>query len=158
LCAYDFFAGPLVRRLGGRSIGWPYRRVSLPLARKLTSVVGRVDYTRVRIRSGQVEPLSTSGASILSSVSRADGFVVIPTDREGYPAGAQVVVWCYDESTVDGSHAGEDPRESARRFDQSIAAPDAARVILRIGRPRLQLFPTRHRPASSLVRKPLIRQ
>jgi molybdopterin molybdotransferase len=113
LCAYDFFAGPIVRRLGGRSIGWPYRRVSLPLARKLTSVVGRVDYTRVRIRAGQVEPLSTSGASILSSVSRADGFVVIPTDREGYPAGAQVEVWCYDESVVDGNHAVEDPRESA---------------------------------------------
>ena len=41
----------------------------LPLARKLTSVVGRVDYARVRVRAGRVEPLAVSGASILSSRS-----------------------------------------------------------------------------------------
>jgi molybdopterin molybdotransferase len=106
LCAYDFFAGPIIRRLGGQPPGWPYRRVSLPLARKLTSVVGRVDYARVQIRDGQVEPLATSGASILSSVSRADGFVVIPADREGYPAGACVDVWCYDAHEVVAPRAG----------------------------------------------------
>jgi molybdopterin molybdotransferase len=98
LCAYDFFAGPIVRRLGGQPPKWPYRSVLLPLARKLTSVVGRVDYARVRIRAGSVEPIATSGASILTSVSRADGFVVIPEEREGYPAGAEVEVWCYDEA------------------------------------------------------------
>jgi molybdopterin molybdotransferase len=97
LCAYDFVAGPLIRRLGGRHDRWPYRSLSLPLARKLTSVVGRVDYARVRIRDGQAEPLAISGASILSSVSRADGFVVIPADLEGFPAGARVEVHCYDE-------------------------------------------------------------
>jgi molybdopterin molybdotransferase len=101
LCAYDFFAGPIVRRLGGRSIRWPYRRVRLPLARKLTSVVGRVDYARVLIRAGLVEPVSSSGASILSSISRADGFVVVPGDREGYPTGAKVEVCCYDEDPAD---------------------------------------------------------
>jgi molybdopterin molybdotransferase len=100
LCAYDFFAGPIVRRLGGRPLTWPYRRVRLPLARKLTSSVGRVDYARVRIRDGQVEPVSTGGASILSSVSRADGFVVVSADQEGVPAGDSVVVWCFDEHTA----------------------------------------------------------
>jgi molybdopterin molybdotransferase len=98
LCGYDFVAGPLVRRLGGRPGAWSYRAVALPLARKLPSIIGRVDYARVRICAGQVEPVSSSGASILSSVSRADGFVVIPADLEGYPAGAFVDVWCYDES------------------------------------------------------------
>jgi molybdopterin molybdotransferase len=97
LCAYDFFAGPIVRRLGGRPRAWPYRPLALPLARKLVSIVGRVDYARVRIVNGQVEPLAISGASILSSTTRADGFVVIPADREGYPAGATVTVWLYDE-------------------------------------------------------------
>jgi molybdopterin molybdotransferase len=97
LCAYDFFAGLIVRRLAGRSGRWPYRSMTLPLARKLTSMVGRVDYARVRVDTGLVEPLAISGASILSSVSRADGFVVVPADLEGYPAGAVVEVWCYDE-------------------------------------------------------------
>jgi molybdopterin molybdotransferase len=99
LCAYDFFAGPILRRLGRRPLPWPYQCRTLPLARKLTSAVGRVDYARVRIDEGRVEPVSISGASILSSVSRADGFLVIPADREGYPVGTPVQVWCYDECT-----------------------------------------------------------
>ena len=97
LCAYDFFAGPIVRILGGRPREWPYRPVVLPLARKLVSVIGRVDYARVRIEQGRVEPLAISGASILSSTTRADGFVVIPADLEGYPPGAWVTVWLYDD-------------------------------------------------------------
>ena len=97
LCAYDFFAGPIVRILGGRPREWPYRPVVLPLARKLVSVIGRVDYARVRIEQGRVEPLAISGASILSSTTRADGFVVIPANLEGYPPGAWVTVWLYDD-------------------------------------------------------------
>ena len=37
-----------------------------------------------------------AGASILSGASRADGFVLVPADSEGYPAGAEVTVWLYD--------------------------------------------------------------
>jgi molybdopterin molybdotransferase len=50
----------------------------------------------VRLVSESVEPLATSGASILSSTTRADGFVLVPADLEGYPAGAAVRVWLYD--------------------------------------------------------------
>jgi molybdopterin molybdotransferase len=96
LCAYDFFAGPIVRRRGGRSMEWPYRPVELPLRHKLASAIGRVDYARVSIVEGRVEPLAIGGASILSSTTRADGFVVVPADLEGYPAGASVIVWRYD--------------------------------------------------------------
>ena len=96
LCAYDFFAGRAIRLLGGRSSDWPYRRVRLLLSRKLVSVVGRVDYARVAIADGRVEPVSVSGASVLSSTTRADGFVVIPGDSEGYPPGSEVEVFLYD--------------------------------------------------------------
>ena len=95
LCAYDFFAGRAIRLLGGRSNQWPYRALRLPLARKLVSQVGRVDYARVRIVAGQVEPIAISGAAILTSTTAADGFVVVPADSEGYPAGAEVEVYCY---------------------------------------------------------------
>jgi molybdopterin molybdotransferase len=96
LCAYDFFAGRVVRRLAGRPPDWPYRPAVARLAAKLTSALGRVDYARVRLGPDGVEPLATSGASILSSTTRADGFVVIPAGLEGYPAGAEVTVWRYD--------------------------------------------------------------
>jgi molybdopterin molybdotransferase len=96
LCAYDFFAGPAVRRLGGRSMEWPYRQRKLRLARKISSAVGRVDYVRALIRAGQVEPLATSGASILSSTTRADGFILVPRDSEGFGTGEEVEVFLYD--------------------------------------------------------------
>lgn len=98
LCAYDFFAGRAIRLLGGRSADWPYRSVRLPLRQKITSALGRVDYVRVRIVDGQVEPIAVFGAAILSSTTRADGFVLCPEDVEGYPAGAEVEVFLYDNT------------------------------------------------------------
>ncbi len=96
LCAYDFFAGRAIRALAGRSKDWPYRRVRAPLARKISSAVGRLDYLRVRLADGHVEPLAVGGASLLSSTTRADGFVLVPADSEGAPAGAEVEVFLYD--------------------------------------------------------------
>lgn len=96
LCAYDFFAGRAIRRLGGRPGDWPYRRTAAPVARKIVSDIGRTDYCRVRLTPDGVEPLSLSGAAILSSTTRADGFVVIPEASEGYAPGAEVEVFLYD--------------------------------------------------------------
>jgi molybdopterin molybdotransferase len=95
LCAYDFFAGRAIRARGGRPVTWPYRTVRGTLARKISSPIGRLDYARVRVAGDVVEPLSVSGASVLSSTTRADGFVVVDDDSEGYPAGAEVDVWLY---------------------------------------------------------------
>ncbi len=95
LCAYDFFAGRAIRVLGGRPAAWPYRSIRATLVRKISSPIGRLDYARVRVSDGHVEPLSVAGASILSSTTRADGFVIVPDDSEGFAAGADVDVWLY---------------------------------------------------------------
>ena len=97
LCAYEFFAGPTIRGLGGRSRAWPHRRARLPLRRKLVSAVGRTDYVRVAIEEETVVPLATSGASILSSTVRAAGFVIVPRELEGMAAGESVEIFLYDE-------------------------------------------------------------
>jgi molybdopterin molybdotransferase len=36
-----------------------------------------------------------AGAGVLSSTTRADGFVIVEQDSEGYAAGADVDVWLY---------------------------------------------------------------
>ncbi len=97
LCAYDFFAGRAIRALGGRSQDWPYRRQKYRLSRKLVSTVGRVDYARVRVSGVEAEPLAISGASVLSSTTRADGFVIVPADCEGYPEGDEIEVFLYSD-------------------------------------------------------------
>jgi molybdopterin molybdotransferase len=96
LCAYDFFGGRIIRKLGGRNVEWPYRSLDAALADKLTSSLGRVDYVRVKLEEGRVVPMATSGASILSSTTRADGFVVVPAGLEGYAAGQVVTSWMYE--------------------------------------------------------------
>jgi molybdopterin molybdotransferase len=95
-CAYDVFAGRAIRALGGGEKTWPYRTVRLPLIRKLVSTVGRLDYARVCILQEGVEPLAIGGASVLSSTTRADGFVLVPDDSEGYGEGTVIEVFLYD--------------------------------------------------------------
>lgn len=95
LCAYDFFAGRAIRALGGRPKEWPYRLMRGTLTRKISSPIGRLDYARVKVEHGHVEPLSVAGASVLSSTTRADGFVIVDDDSEGFAAGSEVDVWLY---------------------------------------------------------------
>jgi molybdopterin molybdotransferase len=95
LCGYDFFAGLAIRVLGGRARQWPYRTVRAKAARNISSQIGRLDYARVKLEGGLVEPLAIGGASVLSSTTRADGFVVIPDDSEGMAEGTEVDVWLY---------------------------------------------------------------
>jgi molybdopterin molybdotransferase len=98
LCAYEFFAGPTIRALGGRSRAWPHRRIKLPLAAKIVSELGRTDYMRVSIAGGRVVPIMTSGASILSSTTRADGVVIVAAHDEGHGEGEEVEVHLYDDA------------------------------------------------------------
>ncbi|MEK6233399.1 MAG: molybdopterin molybdotransferase MoeA [Planctomycetales bacterium] len=96
LCAYDFFAGRAIRGLAGLPTDWPYPRRTVKLKRKISSQVGRLDYARVALVDDLVEPLAVGGASMLSSTTRADGFVIIPSDSEGFPPDAEVEVFLYD--------------------------------------------------------------
>ncbi len=96
MCAYEFFAGPAIRRLGGRSMQWPHPLRRLRAGAKFVSELGRVDFTRVRIENDRVFPIMTSGASILSSATKADGVVIIPSELEGYSENDTVDVFLFD--------------------------------------------------------------
>lgn len=96
LCAYDFFASRIIRRLSGCNKNEPYRSVRKKLKQKMVSMIGRTDYARVRLSGDFVEPISISGAAILSSTTQADGFVIIPSNSEGYPPETEVEVLLYD--------------------------------------------------------------
>ncbi len=95
LCAYDFFAGRVLRTLAGHNPDWPHRKLTGILNRKVVSSIGRVDYCRVSINGDQIEPLAISGASILSSTTRADGFLIIPESSEGLAAGSYATAFLY---------------------------------------------------------------
>jgi molybdopterin molybdotransferase len=96
LCAYDFFAARAIRLMAGLSAQWPHRTRKATVARKIVSAIGRVDYCRVRLVGDEAEPIALSGASILSSTTRADGFVIVPAESEGAAPGSEVLVYLYE--------------------------------------------------------------
>ncbi|WP_211098390.1 molybdopterin molybdotransferase MoeA [Skermanella stibiiresistens] len=97
LAAYEMVAGRAVRRLAGGSAGLPFPRREAVTARKIVSPGGWSDFCRVRLREdGRVEPIGSGGLASLSSLTRADGFVLVPADSEGYPAGVPVTVHLFD--------------------------------------------------------------
>jgi molybdopterin molybdotransferase len=66
------------------------------LARKVPSDPGVRTFVRVRLETGEggtlAHPIRAGGAGVLSSVTRADGWVVVPEPSEGLDAGATVDV------------------------------------------------------------------
>jgi molybdopterin molybdotransferase len=65
--------------------------VTLPLCRKVTSSIGMTELIPVRCQNGMAEPVS-SGYLSLTALSGSDGWIAIPPDSEGFPAGSQVAV------------------------------------------------------------------
>jgi molybdopterin biosynthesis enzyme len=59
------------------------------LTRKINSTVGLADVVPVRRVAGGVEPLA-SGYWPVQALTRADGWVLVPPESEGFAAGTQL--------------------------------------------------------------------
>jgi molybdopterin molybdotransferase len=96
LWSYEFFAGRVIRRLGGRDPRLPYVSLVMTTARKIISAIGMTEICPVRRQSDStVEPaVSFSEIGLMAAVG-ADGFVIVPETSEGYPLGASVNVHLY---------------------------------------------------------------
>jgi molybdopterin biosynthesis enzyme len=79
----------LHRLAGGRTFDDPAE--TLTLARKLVSTVGLAEVVAVGRSGDAVEPLASKYLPF-SALGRADGWVLVPPESEGYSAGARVSV------------------------------------------------------------------
>jgi molybdopterin molybdotransferase len=104
LCAYDLLAGRAIRRMGGHSTAWPYPVRRAVLTKKISSELGSVDYCRVRLTPNGAEPVATGGNTRLSALAAADGFLLVPEDSEGYPAGAEITLYLYSFLDSEPNH------------------------------------------------------
>jgi molybdenum cofactor synthesis domain-containing protein len=97
LIAFDLLVRPAIHHmLGCEEVR---ARVRARLARGVASALGRVDVVRVRMeeKDGRwvAHPLRVAGSSILSSISKADGFILIPEEVEKIEEGTEVEVVLY---------------------------------------------------------------
>lgn len=90
LCGLYLFVRPALKKLAHLSDSTPKTRARL--SSKIASRPGYLSIVRVSLKGGEAESIMTSGAGILSSVARADGFVIVPEEREGMEAGEVVEV------------------------------------------------------------------
>lgn len=99
LVAFDMLVRPALWVMQGLPPDWGCMMVRAKLTRKVTSSLGRADVVRVRVWSEAdkllAEPIRITGSGILSSMTRADGFVLVPEDVEGFDGGATVEVELY---------------------------------------------------------------
>jgi len=87
LTAWLVLGRRLMRRLTGCTDA--EATASGTLARKITSTVGLADVVLVRRGEEGIEPVA-SGVLTLQALAAADGWVLVPPDREGYPPGTIV--------------------------------------------------------------------
>jgi len=95
LVASTAFVKPAVYRLGHISKSLE-RTVRAKLERKIVGKMGSRTYARVALNDDTAVPIMISGSGILSSIAKADGFVIIPENVEGYNKGEWVEVVLFD--------------------------------------------------------------
>jgi molybdopterin molybdotransferase len=93
---FEVFGRPLICKMLGLSQTEPRPIVKAILARRITSVLGRKTYVRVRVavKNGELvaNPVSAKGSGSISTMTQSNGYVVVPENREGVLEGESVIV------------------------------------------------------------------
>jgi molybdopterin molybdotransferase len=94
LVVFRLLGIPLVRLIGGCTVPPAEPVVRARLARDLASAAGRLDVVQVRVHNGTATPIFGLSA-LLSVLTAADGYVIVPEEATGLDAGAEVEVTLY---------------------------------------------------------------
>jgi len=94
LVVFGLVGVPVVWQLAGCSTPPPQPSTRARLSRQLPSAAGRLDVVQVTARDGVAEPLFGPSA-LLSVLTRADGYAVVPEADTGLASGTDVDVTLY---------------------------------------------------------------
>jgi molybdopterin molybdotransferase len=94
LVVFRLVGVPLVWRLAGCTSPPPEPSTRGRLTRDLPSAAGRLDVVQVAVREGRADPIFGPSA-LLSVLTRADGYLVVPEPATGLDAGTEVEITLY---------------------------------------------------------------
>jgi molybdopterin molybdotransferase len=87
IIGFEVFARPLICRMLGMKKEEPRLTVKAAMTRRVSSTLGRKTFIRVLAfeKSGNflAEPVSARGSGAISTMTRGNGFVIVPANREG---------------------------------------------------------------------------
>jgi molybdopterin molybdotransferase len=93
---FEVFARSLICKLLGMPQAEPRPTVNAVMTRKVAAALGRKTFVRVKVtqKNGAflAEPVSARGSGAISTMTRGNGFVVVPENREGVTEGEVVAV------------------------------------------------------------------
>lgn len=100
MIGFEVFAKPTINALMGLEKEEPRPVVKAKMTRRVTTTLGRKTFVRVYVfKSGEeyfAEPISARGSGIISTMTRANGYVVAPENVEGLDEGETVSVHLFD--------------------------------------------------------------
>ena len=98
---FEVFARPLICKMLGMKQTELRPTVNAVMTRKVAAALGRRTFVRVRVtrRNGgfQAAPVSARGSGAISTMTRGNGFVIVPENREGVTEGEVVTVHLFGE-------------------------------------------------------------
>jgi molybdopterin molybdotransferase len=94
LVVFRLIGMPVVRLVGGCAVAPPEPSARARLSRDLASATGRLDIVQVTVHAGVATPLFGLSA-LLSVLTEADGYIVVPEEATGLDAGSEVNVIIY---------------------------------------------------------------
>jgi molybdopterin molybdotransferase len=93
---FEVFGRPLICKMLGMPQEEPRQIVKAVLTRRVTGVLGRKTYVRVRVslKKGDLiaEPVSAKGSGSISTMTQSNGYLIIPENREGVAEGETVPI------------------------------------------------------------------
>jgi molybdopterin molybdotransferase len=93
---FEVFARPLICKMLGMKQTEPRPTVNAVMTRKVAAALGRRTFVRVGVtlKDGEflAEPVSARGSGAISTMTRGNGFVVVPENRGGVTEGEVVMV------------------------------------------------------------------
>jgi len=100
MVGFEVFARPLMCRMLGLKEEEQRPIVTAKMTRKIATSLGRKTFVRVLVseRNGEylAQPISARGSGIISTMTQANGYVIVPENREGLAEGEFVSVHLFD--------------------------------------------------------------
>ena len=108
IVGFEVFARPLICKMLGMKKTEPRPTIKATMTRKISAALGRKTFIRVRAFEKEdeihAEPVSARGSGAISTMTRANGFVIVPENREGITQGEQVTVHLFGSVEKENEH------------------------------------------------------
>jgi molybdopterin molybdotransferase len=104
IVGFEVFARPLISKMLGLRSEEKRPVIKAAMTKRVTTSLGRMNFVRVRVwQIGDeffAKPVSSRGSGLISTMTRANGFVLVPENREGIAKDEVVSVSLFDSVEV----------------------------------------------------------